>query len=100
MKKEKRILPVRVGPAISHGQETLLGVLELKVLVLESSSINAEQRQNGQVRRPSMEAFFFDDLLPFPASTVSVGKIASLNHKAGNNAVQNRVLVICALAKT
>lgn len=59
---------------VGHGQQSLLGVLQLEVLVGELVAVNA-----------------------FSASTIALRKVTTLNHEVLDNAVEGRALVAKAL---
>lgn len=59
---------------VGHGQQSLLGVLQLEVLVGELVAVNA-----------------------LSASTIALGEVTALNHKVLDNAVEGRALVAKAL---
>ena len=72
---DEELRSVGVGSSVGHGQETRSGVLQLEVLVVELLSVDG-----------------------LTSSSVSGSEISSLDHEVGNNAVEDRTLVVKRLS--
>ena len=78
---------VGVLTSIRHAHETLLGVLELEVLIFELVSIDYCASIHVLV------AFFLRILTGFATSTIALCEITTLNHESLNDTVESRALI-------